>query len=712
MGVPFLASDTTLSKPHPSKETKKVDSATNEKESGVKVKAKAAADMLLKMGDPHKVTDDLIETIVALKNSVVTGTDDLIIAGYAEACITVLLKHFESIVVDKTSLTEVLSSKLLLDVSTVANLFSADAKLSLAQHKVQVLLRAEVHRLLAFRSEQQNYEDSMLAHLRQISLLGGKSVMTEFLSIVLTDCYVDEQPELLSLLYDELGQKRPCQLATYFPSTSSQPPCCSPASSKLGSAALGSPEAMTPPPINSELDDSFKFAGYSSSSDDTSFDFAGDSSDEQDKMFLEDSKMNFFAGNSDDSCSSIDLYEPSNEIRVLGDHYNFDCTEEETLDPYKHLSDRSKNKITVDLDLSDPIQLTKPEDQLCSKFCENNCKKLNMCVSFACEKSSIRAKYDALNRQERRNHILDQLYQQDRFGLPVNVFFVKSEPICVKFFSSVSGVSSRVLSSVMEDFSNGVHRYTHGLENTSKMSPQMMKFISWTVSFARIHGEHRPDDNGVIALPSFLTKAKLYQYYSDSVGSKRLALSTFYQALGSKFGRQRDDVTLPCIVIPKDSEHCKCNECLSIKKFKRAAKTELQISVADKLLQNHLDVCARERMKVWCLFQRCVDFKYENLGIQFDDMDQRKTNIPKFAERSKSLQNFNQLKTHCTGVIVHSGLYPENRSVQFYLNNDQFEQGGSKSVSIIHDVLKQHVAAHGFLPPQLHIRNLAFRYSN
>ena len=80
-----------------------------------------------------------------------------------------------------------------------------------------------------------------------------------------------------------------------------------------------------------------------------------------------------------------------------------------------------------------------------------------------------------------------------------------------------------------------------------------------------------------------------------------------------------------------------------------------------------------------------------------------KTNIPKIAERPKSLQNLNQLKTHCTGVIVHSGLYPDSRSVHFYLNNDQFEQGGSKTVSILHDVLLQHVAAHGFLPPHLHV---------
>ena len=95
-------------------------------------------------------------------------------------------------------------------------------------------------------------------------------------------------------------------------------------------------------------------------------------------------------------------------------------------------------------------------------------------------------------------------------------------------------------------------------------------------------------------------------------------------AMESKFGRQRDDISLPCIVIPKESGHCKCNECHALKKFKRGAKTELQMSVADKLMQEHLDVCARERIQVWELFQKCADFKQEHIGIQFDDMDQTK----------------------------------------------------------------------------------------
>ena len=48
------------------------------------------------------------------------GTDDLALAGYAEACVSFLLKHLDTVGVCKTSLEEVVTSKLRLDVSTVA----------------------------------------------------------------------------------------------------------------------------------------------------------------------------------------------------------------------------------------------------------------------------------------------------------------------------------------------------------------------------------------------------------------------------------------------------------------------------------------------------------------------------------------------------------------------------------------------------------------
>ena len=50
-----------------------VNSAISFKESVLGEKARAAADMLRRMGDPYKETEDLVDSVVALKNSVVTG---------------------------------------------------------------------------------------------------------------------------------------------------------------------------------------------------------------------------------------------------------------------------------------------------------------------------------------------------------------------------------------------------------------------------------------------------------------------------------------------------------------------------------------------------------------------------------------------------------------------------------------------------------------
>ena len=70
-------------------------------------------------------------------------------AGYSEACIFVLLKHLDTFGVSKASLEDVVTSKLLLDPASVARLAGEDTSLWAAHHKVRVLLRAEVHWLLA-----------------------------------------------------------------------------------------------------------------------------------------------------------------------------------------------------------------------------------------------------------------------------------------------------------------------------------------------------------------------------------------------------------------------------------------------------------------------------------------------------------------------------------------------------------------------------------
>ena len=245
----------------------KIDTATFLKDTVLGSKTRAAADLVLKLGDPNQETDVLIDNLDALRNSVLTGTDDLVLAGYAEACVSVLLKHLDTLGMCKTSLEEVVTSKLLLEVSSVGKLFSAesDQKLKLAQHKVQILLRIEVHWLLENEAKQEQYKASMLTHLKQISFHGGNNVMTEFLSNVLSECYIDRQPELLSFLYDKLNQEQPCQPAMLFSQAG--------LSANFGSVipgahgAMASPLVLAKPASNKSNVISRSFSSRPSSSD-------------------------------------------------------------------------------------------------------------------------------------------------------------------------------------------------------------------------------------------------------------------------------------------------------------------------------------------------------------------------------------------------------------------------------------------------------------
>ena len=50
----------------------------------------------------------------------------------------------------------------------------------------------------------------------------GVDTMMEFLTSVLTQIYVDRQPDLICLLYDELEQERPSHLLNLFSPVRSQ----------------------------------------------------------------------------------------------------------------------------------------------------------------------------------------------------------------------------------------------------------------------------------------------------------------------------------------------------------------------------------------------------------------------------------------------------------------------------------------------------------
>ena len=84
-------------------------------------------------------------------------------------------------------------------------------------------------------------------------------------------------------------------------------------------------------------------------------------------------------------------------------------------------------------------------------------------------------------------------------------------------------------------------------------------------------------------------------------------------------------------------------------------------------------------------------------------MDNHKSMIPQSPAIGKTSGSLFKLPSKVTGTIIWSGRYPQNRRVGFLLNHNQYEQGGSKLVSILFRLLEQIVADFGELPKHLTI---------
>jgi hypothetical protein len=95
--------------------------------------------------------------------------------------------------------------------------------------------------------------------------------------------------------------------------------------------------------------------------------------------------------------------------------------------------------------------------------------------------------------------------------------------------------------------------------------------------------------------------------------------------------------------------------------------------------------------------------KFDSIGNLVDDMDNHKSHIPHSPEIGKTAGSLYRLPTKVTGCLIWSGKYPQNRKVVFYLNHNQFEQSGSKLVSIFYKLLQKVVHDFGKLPKHLTI---------
>ena len=65
-------------------------------------------------------------------------------------------------------------------------------------------------------------------------------------------------------------------------------------------------------------------------------------------------------------------------------------------------------------------------------------------------------------------------------------------------------------------------------------------------------------------------------------------------------------------------------------------------------------MCRQERKKYYLHREKARSDPKKYLTVIIDGMDQNKTNVPALLQETKSTQNLYRVRTHLTGVIVHT----------------------------------------------------------
>ena len=93
------------------------------------------------------------------------------------------------------------------------------------------------------------------------------------------------------------------------------------------------------------------------------------------------------------------------------------------------------------------------------------------------------------------------------------------------------------------------------------------------------------------------------------------------------------------------------------------------------------------------------------LHIGLDDMGQDAVNVPKLLVNTKETTGLLKLNSHLTGIIVTNGKLVNDNNCHVFLNNDQFCQNSSKTISQLVDVLQRTQEELGHLPRKLLIQH-------
>ena len=308
----------------------------------------------------------------------------------------------------------------------------------------------------------------------------------------------------------------------------------------------------------------------------------------------------------------------------------------------------------------------------CENKCDDAAEELNADVI-----AGIKRRLSGVSLTETKNKLLNYVKAQDEVHKRKNEsFFFAGHGYCVTAFSQFVGVSRYILRKVLEANERGLVKFVHNNTRSMKYCARKINAMCWFQGFSDIYGQKAPDVQ-IRVLPSWLNATSVYEMYKQEnpLPGEQIKFSTFCKMLSEDFGPRRNDRSLPQVRFSKYSTHSVCNECSDLDAFQQTCRTEEDISLCRALKFKHRERFSRQQRCITSMRHLSQTFPDQYLSIYIDGMDNMKSHIPRFLEKTKKLANFWKLPSKITGSIIYSSHYPLNRKVKMFLNFDQYEQG-------------------------------------
>ncbi|XP_077986807.1 uncharacterized protein LOC144441142 isoform X2 [Glandiceps talaboti] len=327
---------------------------------------------------------------------------------------------------------------------------------------------------------------------------------------------------------------------------------------------------------------------------------------------------------------------------------------------------------------------------------KQRCKCKNDCISKVGMAKIKQCRHDLCSRNatQQGQFILDAMKFSHVHGEKQQfMFIVAGTKVCTLGWRLIYGISKSRFYDYQKKFLNGALKNIHGNTGMLRSRVEVNLAKAWLTNYVALMGDKMPNTDQ-IHLPSSMTKIHVYtDYLADTrqPQSQKISQSSFYELWSKEFNHVR---------IPKENRFAKCTVCDDLKRASHVKNdvNEKKAIVMD--LKEHYLHQKKQRESYYNNIMRAKAQPDDYLSVIIDGMEQNCSNLPHFPKKTKENSTLWKLKTHLTGVLVHS----EDLKLVF-IDCNQWPHDSNLTCTILMNVFDIVSKRHGGnLPPVLYLQ--------